>query len=204
MLRPNIVMDAPPTAITVGGLLYSIETDFRIWIDVASDMRKLIPEAREDEEIVHNAEIITIICVKIMGKPIAWESAEQIMDFIAEITQFMAGYPQPPIGASESAGAQTYSFDYDLNSIAVAFRKYYGIDITYTQEEPLHWWLFLEYFRNLCGDDLMILKLMEIRGYDGKDKELRKQAARFALPVEQTEAERRVLQDIADEFYGAH
>ena len=205
MIHPNIVMDAPPTSLEVGGLSYSIETDFRVWIDVLADMKKLLPVQETDMDILHNAEIITFVSIKLMGKPIKWESMEQIADFIAAVAKFSTGYPQPPVSSSGTENpVQTYSFDYDINAIAIAFKKYYGIDITYANKEPLHWWLFLEYFRNLCGDDLLILKLMEIRGYTGKDKELRKQAARFALPIEQTEAEKRMMDDIADEFYGAH
>lgn len=204
MTRPNIIMDAPPTAITVGGLSYTIETDFRVWIDVLHDMRQLIPDATSEEDIRTNAEIVTLLAIKITGKPIVWESIEQITDFVRAVSDFLRGYPQPPVGDGGKTGVQTYSFDHDLGAICIAFKKYYGEDISYTRKEPMHWWIFMEYFRNLCGDDLMILKLMEIRGYDGKDKELRKQAARFALPVEQTAAEKRALQEIADEFYGAH
>ena len=39
MIRPNLAQDAPPTEITVGGVAYSINTDFRVWIDVLRNMR---------------------------------------------------------------------------------------------------------------------------------------------------------------------
>lgn len=203
MLRPNIVMDEPPTTITVGGLSYKVATDFRIWIDVMRDMRDMVPDAESEDDILHNSEIVTIVSAKVLGRPIKWEGIEQIGEFISEVTGFLKGYPQAPVESDSRERAQTYSFEYDLAPICIAFRKYYGIDISYRQEEPLHWWIFLEYFRNLCGDDLMILKLMEIRGYSGKDKELRRQASRFALPVEQTYDEKKALEEIADEFYGA-
>ena len=51
--------------------------------------------------------------------------------------------------------------------------------------------------------DHYILRLMEIRGYDGKDSELKRQAQRFALPREQT-VEDEAMSDIFNElFYNA-
>lgn len=203
MIRPNITQDAPPTDIAVGGVNYTIHTDFRVWIDVLHDMRQLITEPRDEEDILHNATIITITCTKLMDKPIAWESAEQIYGYLNAVSEFAKGYAQPKLnGSGKSSNVQTYSFEQDINAICIAFRKYYGIDISYAGQE-LHWWLFLEYFRNLCGDDLLILKLMEIRGYDGNDKELKKQAARFALQTEKTAQEEREMEEINKEFFGA-
>ena len=99
-------------------------------------------------------------------------------------------------------GAQTYSFDYDLNYIIIAIQNQFGMDLSYQRKQPFHWWLFLLYFRALSGPHY-ILRLMEIRGYDGKDAELKRQAQRFALPRENTADDQKLL-DLFDElFYNA-
>ena len=48
------------------------------------------------------------------------------------------------------------------------------------------------YFRALSGSHY-ILRLMEIRGYNGKDSEMKRQAQRFALPMEMTAEDRSAL-----------
>lgn len=203
MIRPNMAMDAPPTSIEVGGLLYDVNTDYRVWIQAAADMRDFLSRPESDEDVTHNAVAVTKLCIRVLGKPIAWESAEQITDFIGAVTSFLQGYPQPPIIEDGKQRPQVMSLEYDINAIVIAIKHYYGIDIGWSCEH-LHWWVFLEYLRNLCGDDLMISRLMEIRGYTGKDDELRKRASMFALPKLETADDRRMMDEINDEFYGAH
>ena len=48
------------------------------------------------------------------------------------------------------------------------------------------------YFRALSGSHY-ILRLMEIRGYNGKDSEMKRQAQRFALPMEMTMEDQAML-----------
>lgn len=204
ILRPNIAMDAPPTSIDVGGFTYTINTDYRVWIGVLHDLRELLPAPATEEEIAHNAVMLTKISMDILfGKPMKWETGEQIAEFLQAVSTFASGYPSAPIKPDNRVRPQTFSFEHDINPIVLAFKRYYGEDISYTCES-YHWWIFLEKFQALCGDDLMILKLMEIRGYTGKDEELKRQASRFAIPHEQTASERLMMSEINDEFYGAH
>lgn len=197
MMRPNLAQDAPPTEITVGGNSYSINTDFRVWIDVLHDMRQLIPIPATAEHALHNAEIMVKMQQDIFGRIIH----EPIAEVLAAITSFAAGYPEAPIGEG-NRGVQTYSFDWDLNYIIIAIMNQFGIDLTYRRKEPFHFWEFLLYFRALCGDHY-ILRLMEIRGYDGKDPEMKRQAQRFALPRETTAEDKAILEEFDKLFYNA-
>lgn len=198
MLRPNLAQDAPPTELLVGGVSYKINVDFRVWIGVLHSLRDLIPTPQTAEHALHNAETLAEIEKAVFGTVIK----AKIEDVLLAITGFAAGYPEAPVAEGNSNGVQTYSLDWDINYIVIAIMNQYGIDLTYRRKEPFHFWEFLVYFRALCGDHY-ILRLMEIRGYDGKDAELKRQAQRFALPRETT-AEDQALSDVFNDiFYNA-
>ena len=187
MLRPNYAQDAPPTDITVGGVSYAINTDFRVWLDVLRTVRDLITKPKSDADILHNFETIAAIEHAVFGKMI-----NQPMDLVLDaVRTFAEGYPAAPVGAGKN-GPPVYSFDYDLNYIIIAIRNQSGIDLSYRRKKPFHWWEFLLEFNALCGDHY-ILRLMEIRGYDGKDKDMQRQAQRFALPHENTADDQQAL-----------
>lgn len=188
MLRPNYAQDAPPTAITVGGVSYSINTDYRVWIDVLRRMRDLITKPQNIEHVVHNAEVLAKVENAVFGKVIP-HPADEVLD---AINSFAGGYPEAPVGEGKNPNVQTYSFDYDLNYIILAIRNQSGIDISYRRKKPFHWWEFLLEFHALCGDHY-ILRLMEIRGYDGKDRDMQRQAQRFALPHVNTADDQQAL-----------
>ena len=197
MMRPNLAQDAPPTEISVGGNSYSINVDFRVWIDVLHDLRDIVSTPETAEQAMNNANTIVKIENAVFGKTIP-EGLSNVLNAIAD---FAAGYPEAPVGDG-GHGVQTYSFDWDLNYIILAIRAQFGIDLSYRCTEPFHFWEFMAYFRALCGDHY-ILRLMEIRGYDGKEPELKRQAQRYALPREITAEDQAVLDAFDDIFYNA-
>lgn len=197
MPRPNLAQDAPPTELLVGGVSYSINVDFRVWIDVMYDLRKLISAPKTAEDVFNNAEVIDAIECAVFGSVIPAPAH----DVLAAITEFSVGYPSAPI-ESDGRSVETYSFDWDLNYIIIAIMNQFGIDLTYRRKEPFHWWEFLLYFHALCGDHY-ILRLIEIRGYDGKEPELKRQARRYALPRETTADEQAMLDAFDEMFYNA-
>ena len=190
MLRPNYAQDAPPAAITVGGVAYPVDTDFRTWLGVLNMIPSLITRPKTMEDVIHNSEIIADIEKAVFGKTIK-HPADEVLD---AIRIFSEGYPMAPVGEGKQ-GPPVYSFDYDLNYILIAIRNQSGIDLSYRRKEAFHWWEFLLEFHALCGDHY-ILRLMEIRGYDGKDREMQRQAQRFALPRENSADDQQML----DEF----
>lgn len=193
-MRPNYAQDAPPTAITVGGCAYPVDVDFRTWIRATRLMRDFVPG--QDE---HNAALLCDIQTAVFGGVLADENPAEAL---REVVAFAQGYPDAPTNGSPKQGAPTYSFEYDLNYIVLAIRNQSGIDLSYRRKEPFHWWEFLLEFSSLCGDHY-ILRLMEIRGYDGKDRDALRHKARCALPRETTAGEQAALEGINEEFYGA-
>ena len=198
MLRPNLAQDAPPTKLSVGGVDYTINTDYRVWIGVLRELRDLIPTPKNPEQANHNAEVLANVEKAVFGRIIHAE----FMDVLQAVSQFALGYPEPPVGEGKPNAVQTYSFDWDLNYIILAIMNQFGIDLTYRRQDPFHFWEFLVYFRALCGDHY-ILRLMEIRGYDGKDPEMKRQAQRYALPREQTAEDQALADEFNDIFYNA-
>ena len=195
MMRPNLAQDAPPTELSVGGHFYSINVDFRVWIDVLHDMRNIISAPETTEQALSNAETVAKIEKAVFGKIIP----ESLGDILNAVSDFAVGYPEAPVGDG-GRNVQTYSFDWDLNYIILAIRSQFGIDLSYRRTEPFHFWEFMVYFRALCGDHY-ILRLMEIRGYDGKEPELKRQAQRYALPREITAEDRKALDAFDEIFY---
>ena len=188
MLRPNLAQDEPPTEISVGGVSYSVDVDFRTWIDVLHMLRDLIPTPETLEQAMHNIETIKEIEETVFGEVIPHTPS----DVLEAVQQFAAGYPEAPVEASGECRQPTYSLDWDINNIVIAIMNQFGIDLTYRRKEPFHWWEFLAYFRALRGEHY-ISRLMEIRGYSGKDAELKRQAQRYALPREQTAEDQEIL-----------
>lgn len=197
MMRPNLAQDAPPTALTIGGAEYAVNVDYRVWIGVLHDLRELILNPDMPETALHDLQTIQKIEKDVFGRVID----APIAQVLQAINEFSRGYPEAPIGSGEGAQVQTYSFEWDLNYIILAIENQFRIDLSYQRKESFHWWLFLLYFRALSGNHY-ILRLMEIRGYRGKDAQMRKQARRFALPVEHNARDAAGEAALKDIFWG--
>ena len=182
-MRPNYAQDAPPTEILVGGFSYACNTDYRIWIEVLRLMGDIRLDDQTEEGLDRTANQIIELEELVFG---GFLSDESPADVLKAISDFAKGYPTAPSHARSEE--ETYSFDYDLNEIIIAIRNQSGIDLSYRRTEPFHWWEFLLEFRTLCGNHY-ILNLMEIRGYKGKDAEMRKRRQEYALPERFTAAE---------------
>ena len=177
-MHPNFAQDAPPTSIMVGGTSYDVKTDYRVWIDVQKELRKINLRTLDADQMDENERILEGIEREIFGGVLVDENAIEVLKGIYE---FVGGYPSLPV--ESSGGAPTFSFEYDLNMIILAIRNQSGIDLSYRRKEPFHWWEFLLEFQSLCGDHY-ILNLMEVRGYKGTDKEMLRQKRIHALPIE--------------------
>lgn len=183
-MRPNYAQDAPPTSIEVGGASYPCATDYRVWLEVLRKLSVLQLGATDDAAIEDTALRVIEIQTLVFGGVL---SDENPLTVISAISEFTRGYPCAPVrGRSERP---TYSFDYDLNEIIIAIQDQHGVDLSYRRKEPLHWWEFLLLFRTLSGEHY-ILNVMQIRGYKGKDPEMRRRKQEFALPDVLTLAEK--------------
>lgn len=192
-MRPNYAMDAPPISIEVGGFAYKIDYDYRTWIDVQRRMRQMIPNANMPAQIAENLENMLEIQRMVFGGVLRDENPREVLMACAE---FARGYPQENNSDDDDdSGDEVVSLDQDVNAIIIAIRNQSGIDLSYRRKDPFHWWEFLLEFRSLCGDHA-ILRLMEIRGYKGKDAEMLRMKRRNAIRREMTGEDRAAL----DEF----
>ena len=179
--------------LSIGGVSYAIDTDFHTWITVTELMREFWTDPGHEIDNLRNLyEIETLI----FGGRIE-QNAEEV---IRAITTFMQGYPEPPTNGYDEPHEPIVDFSIDLNAIVVAIRDQSGLDLSYKREEPFHWWLFLLEFRCLAGDH-WITRLMQIRSYDGDDKEQKKLRYRYALPPRMTPEEREQM-DALDSALG--
>jgi hypothetical protein len=187
-MRPNIAQDAPPTEISVGGISYPVNVDFRVWLDVLQKFREISGDFENPQALVHDITILADIQRMVFGHCIPDADFADVLHAVLDFSEGYPSAPKPESGGGGESGPQTVSFNYDLNYIILAIRNQSGIDLTYRRTEPFHWWEFLLEYQTLCGDHY-ILNLIEARSYKGKDKDLLRRKRACALPVERTAAE---------------
>lgn len=190
-MRPNYACDAPPTELTVGGSSYPIDYDYRTWIEVSGLMRSMVTQPETEAHAKHNLLTMFTIEQKVFGGILEEEDPRAALEACAG---FLNGYPSQSNGGGGD-GPDIVSFEQDLNSIIIAIRNQSGIDLSYRRKEPFHWWEFLLEFQSLCGEHV-IVKLMEIRGYKGKDPDMLRARSRYALQHVLTGDEQAALDEV--------
>lgn len=194
----NLANTKPPEFVKINGNIHPVNYHYLTWIEIVSlfddiDFDNLFT-GEDRESLAEDLETIA----KIEGLAFGSVLDEPPLDALRAITGFAAGYPQPHGNDSEPPKRRLFDFEADLNSIIIAIRDQSGIDLSKT-EEPYHWWRFLLEFNNLSGDH-HICKLMELRSYDGKDKDMIKAREAVALPVKISKKQQR-FEDEADAIF---
>lgn len=195
----NLATDAPPETLEVKGGVYSINTDYRVWIEVfdAFMFRDNEPDALLD-------------CIKMVFYD--WQtvlSEHDPKDIIAAMCEFLKGYPEDTDGCEVSTGSSEdgdnmnqeryFDFKYDLNMIIIAIRNQSGIDLSYKCKH-FHWWLFLLEFQSLESHH-QFCQIRSIREYQGKDKNALALKRKFALPQKLTSEQREQIEEMDKLFY---
>lgn len=185
----NILIDALPDYISVGGRKYSINTDFRIWLEFDRTMRL------ENVSIKDKIMMVSKLCFDKERCPILPRDAKEIMDGL--LSFFLCGKVNSPKGKKEWATGKTeraFCFCQDSDYIYSAFLTQYGIDLL--SIPYMHWYVFSALFRGL-EEDRRIMKIIGWRlcdtdGIQNKDKKeyLRKMKDFYALSDNRTERER--------------
>ena len=143
----NLLCDKAPDTITVSGVEYKINSDFRVWIKF-----ELILTVQVDNTI--SAEILAEIQQLIFKAPCPMneETVEAILNF------YRCGKPPEKHsgGGDEKA---VFSYDFDDGYIYAAFKEQYGIDLN---QANLHWWKFRALFQSLNAD-CMFVKILGYR-----------------------------------------
>lgn len=157
----------PPNTITVDGVEYPVNTDFREWVRFQGI---LLADGTNEGKAVKVCELMSQ-----MGLP-------QTKEVLDAMLRFYAGASTE--NQTKSGGnVQAYDFEKDSEYIFSAFLDSYGIDLT---TERLHWWRFKALFKSL-PEDCQMCKIMMYRTIDLKKvpKEQRKfyreMKARYSL-----------------------
>ena len=167
----------PPETITVEGVKYAVETDFRMWISFQSIMTG---RAGDEEKA---AQVYALM--ERLGLPASEAALEAMVDFFE-------GASADRAGAGES---RTPAFDFERDSAYIysAFLAAYEIDLTTAR---LHWWKFKSMFHGL-SEDQEIVKIMGYRGMKISSKMSREQRRfyekmqrMYALPIPDSEREK--------------
>lgn len=133
--------ETPPDRLTVDGVEFCIDTDFRRWIEfycIAKEGGGLI-------EFLNS-----------LGLPLTESAANAACDFFVGPT---------PYGCGGTNGEPTVDFYVDAEAIYSAFYSAYKIDLT---SEKIHWWKFMALFRSL-PQDCELSRIMQYRGVNIKD-----------------------------------
>ena len=143
----NILVDEFPESLTVDGVNYAIDTDFR-------DVLRVIL-AYEDETLTQ-FERQLILLNNLYGDRIPRNTT----DALERALWFLNGGKdaQQPQDTEETQ-TRLYSFSKDANFIFSAFRQTHGIDL---QKTSMHWWEFLALFMDL-GSETTFSSLIGLR-----------------------------------------
>lgn len=195
----NLATDAPPETLEVKGGVYSINTDYRVWIEVF------------DVFMFRDSDTEALLdCIKMVFYD--WQtvlSEHDPKDIIAAMCEFLKGYPEDTDGCEVSTGSpedgdnmnqeRYFDFKYDLNMIIIAIRNQSGIDLSYKCKH-FHWWLFLLEFQSLESHH-QFCQIRSIREYQGKNKEMLALKRKFALPQKLTSEQREQIEEMDKLFY---
>lgn len=169
-----------PNVIEINGSLYSIETDFRLWMRFEIEVGKLKPGETMDVSYLFVEEMPA--CV----------SLNDLMGFAR---------PKRVLPRSNGRNSDVIALDYELDSdlIVAAFLGQYGIDLT--EVDNLHWHKFLALLHGL-NEQTKLREVMSYRVYEksnGKTdvyEELRR-----AWEIERTTPEEEAeIQEFSDIF----
>lgn len=176
----NLMQKGLPDTVLIGGELFSVHTDFRIWMRFCQNYETW--DRREDLDIAFVFAGI-VPCIR---------TAEDM----GNILKF--AYP-PSVVPKDSGEGSARILDYEIDSdyIYSAFLGQYGIDLA---ETDMHWHKFRALLRGL-NDSTRLHEIMGYRCYEGKDKELLKLRNAWEIPVKITEEEHQAKEEF-DNYFG--
>ena len=168
-----------PNAINVFGHIFLLNTSFRLWMTYPQRVKSAIEGNIEPYKELFADEYST--------PPLLEETVKQMNAFYIEESVL-------PRGASKD---KVIDYDIDADLIYASFMQAYGIDLT---ENDLHWRKFQALLSGLPSETVMS-KIIEIRTYNGKDKDMKQLKSKWALPTELTEEEKEAVKEF-NKFFG--
>lgn len=169
-----------PNVIEINGSLYSIETDFRLWMRFEIKVGKLKPDEKID---------------------VSYLFVNEMPDRLTLNDLMVFARPKRILPRSTGRHSDAIALDYELDSdlIVAAFLGQYGIDLT--EVDNLHWHKFLALLHGLNEHT----KLREVMGYRLYEKSNGKtdvyEELRRAWEIERTTPEEAAeIQEFSDMF----
>lgn len=147
----SILTDALPEFISVGDVVFGVNTDFRVWLRVGQMLSEAGTEI-EPEAMNRLLQELFDLIVPADGKPNGYILGS---DFITAVTKFYAGpvredEPDPDEAEkpepSKPKAARSFDFVYDAEYIYQSFASFYHVRLC---EARMHWWEFLALFNGL-------------------------------------------------------
>ena len=189
----NILIDRLPSTLTVGGISYKINSDFRTSI--------LFELMMQDRALTNEEKLLNAIELYFQEIP---KDLEEAINKIVWFYKCGKEEEEREVTNSNSNSKQIYSFEHDAEYIYSAYLSQYGIDLQ--DIEGLHWWKFKAMFQGL-NDSNEIVKIMCYRALDLNEIKDKKQKAHYRklkqlykLPDNRTEEEKEQM--VADAFAG--
>lgn len=176
----KILFDKLPFAVTVSGVEFVVNTDFRCMARFENEMLKA-----KGNETKRRAEIIKAALLDFyMGNiPTDLDGAIREMWWFYRCGEEITSRKNQ--SGNSKRNIRLYDYEIDGQRIISAFQSQYGIDLT---SSTLHWWLFRGYFSDL-NDSCDFVKIMCYRGIDldsiknKREKErYRRLKMQYALP----------------------
>lgn len=175
----NALIEEYPDTISVEGIEYQIDTDFRRWIG--------LNEALLDKEL--ESKDLNYIILELFESDIP-ENGVEAGKAIIKFLQGNIDESKKVKGASK--GKRVFSFLYDCDYIIGAFMECYHIDLV--RIRYMHWWHFLALL-NALNSECELKKRMNYRGMDlsklsrKERSRIRKIQREIALPQEELDEE---------------
>jgi len=189
----NILFDEMPEAISVNGILFEINTDFRIWLKIGKLLKKI--ENAKDEAV--NDIFVEICDLAIYKYP---EKGYVLGDeLLYGVIDFYKGFPEANNETTKKKKEKekakpkppSYDFGFDAKYIYCSFVSFYGIRLQ--EIEYMHWWEFLTLFEGLMMSDQTSVNFVvgarqqDIKGKMPKEEKerLKRLKKQFALPEDE-------------------
>ena len=154
----NIFTQKLPDVITIDGVHYGINTDFRIWM--------------EFDEIMHQAELsikdrmmmVFMLCFDKERCPFLPEEPKKAMECLCQF--YSVENKKTPMSRKEKNTKKAFCFSQDSGYIYSAFLTQYGIDLL--KIPYLHWHVFMALFNGL-DENCKLMKIIRWRLCDLSD-----------------------------------
>lgn len=179
----NIITDGLPDCIEIGGEIFHINTDFRVWVKIELLFSDDVPEG-------YRLPLALGLAFDVIP-----ENKEEAAEALLAFYSGGKNTEKKPSGKKKKSrkNRRIYSFEYDSEYIYAAFLQAYGIDLA---DVKMHWFKFKALFAAL-PDECLMSKIMGWRALEiTKDmpEASRKRYAElketYRLPLSQTEEEK--------------